>query len=130
MSDDSSLRDFTSERAYNLSMVAKEISEKKSYENFELLYYDYDIDVAMDLHESRGGERWQLIARISTSIIFLQILIFKKVKREHCQSADFEENLSISLQCSELHHVANMYLRGCGTLLSHINDDILKTESL
>ena len=88
MSDDSSLRDFTSERAYNLSMVAKEISEKKSYENFELLYYDYDIDVAMDLHESRGGERWQLIARISTSIIFLQILIFKKVKRDSCGCYD------------------------------------------
>lgn len=64
MTANETLRNFTSERAFNLSMVAKEIVDTKEYSNFDMLYYDFDINMAMDLHESRGGERWQLIEAV------------------------------------------------------------------
>ena len=44
MSDDKKLREFTSERAYNLSRVAEDIVNTKTYNNFDMLYYDYAIE--------------------------------------------------------------------------------------
>ena len=64
MTKNETLRDFTSERAYNLSMVARVIANTIEYENFDMQYHDFDINLAMDLHESRGGERWELIEAV------------------------------------------------------------------
>ena len=63
MNPDPALRDFTSERAFNLSVVARNIVETEKYQNFEMLYTDYDIEKAIEIHEARGGEGWELIGR-------------------------------------------------------------------
>ena len=44
MTDDADLRDRTSQRAFELSQVAKDIAEGTNYEHFEMLYYDFDIE--------------------------------------------------------------------------------------
>jgi len=44
MTADADLRDRTSQRAFELSQVAKEIAEGTNYEHFEMLYYDFDIE--------------------------------------------------------------------------------------
>ena len=41
--------------------MARDIVETQKYQNFEMLYVDYDIEIAIAIHESRGGEGWQLI---------------------------------------------------------------------
>ena len=44
MTADADLRDRTSQRAFELSQVAKDIAEGTNYQNFEMLYYDFDIE--------------------------------------------------------------------------------------
>ena len=44
MTADADLRDRTSQRAFELSQVAKDIAEGTNYEHFEMLYYDFDIE--------------------------------------------------------------------------------------
>ena len=44
LTSDSDLRDFTSERAYNLSRATEDIANTESYDNFDMIYYDFDID--------------------------------------------------------------------------------------
>ena len=49
MTAEADLRDRTSQRAFELSQVAKDIAEGTNYQNFEMLYYDFDIE----------GKRWK-----------------------------------------------------------------------
>ena len=44
LTGDADLRDFTSERAFNLSRATEDIANTESYEHFDMLYYDFDID--------------------------------------------------------------------------------------
>jgi len=87
MTPNATLRDFTSNRAFELSQVAKKIVETESYNNFDMVYYDYDIEAAMDLHVSRGGEKWQVIEVVdgfhpSTTAMSLTAEIFWKYLME------------------------------------------------
>ena len=49
MTADADLRDRTSQRAFELSQVAKDIAEGTNYEHFEMLYYDFDIEGESEL---------------------------------------------------------------------------------
>ena len=61
MSSDESRRDFTTERAQNLTATAEILvqNQRNDFDNFELIYMDYPLDVALELHEKNGGELWQ-----------------------------------------------------------------------
>ena len=60
MSLDENRRNFSSERGRNLTEVAKNIAKTESFEQFELIYVDYDLLYLLDKHEKEnGGEAWQ-----------------------------------------------------------------------
>ena len=34
-------------------------NHRNDFNNFELIYMDYPLDVAFEIHEKNGGEAWQ-----------------------------------------------------------------------
>ena len=60
MSLDENRRNFSSERGRNLTEVAKDIVKSETFEQFELLYIDYDLLYLLDKHEKENkGHAWQ-----------------------------------------------------------------------
>ena len=60
MSLDENRRNFSSERGRNLTEVAKNIARSETFEQFELLYIDYDLLYLLDKHEKENkGHAWQ-----------------------------------------------------------------------
>lgn len=61
MSHDESIRNFTSERAANLSLAVKEVTETFKATNFKVHYVDYDIEEFSRRWVKRGGKPEDLI---------------------------------------------------------------------
>ncbi|XP_071480830.1 phagosome assembly factor 1-like [Diadema antillarum] len=61
MSDNETLRNFTSERAAQLSAVLKDVATTYKAKNFGLHYIKYDFQAVVDKWKKMGGETWQLI---------------------------------------------------------------------
>ncbi|RNA11317.1 acyloxyacyl hydrolase [Brachionus plicatilis] len=61
MTTNDTLRKLTTDYAMMLSKIAKNISETKKFNNFDLAYTDVPFDEMMEKWESMGGEKWQLI---------------------------------------------------------------------
>ena len=63
MTADADLRDRTSQRAFELSQVAKDIAEGTNYQNFEMLYYDFDIE-----GKCYENHKWYQLLCVATKI--------------------------------------------------------------
>ncbi|CAM9558314.1 unnamed protein product [Lampetra planeri] len=64
MSANASLRDATSERAQQLSLVLEKISATRSFSNFDAHYVEYPLAKMAEEWVWRGGEAWQLIEAV------------------------------------------------------------------
>ncbi|KAJ6662060.1 hypothetical protein lerEdw1_012907 [Lerista edwardsae] len=61
MNSNSTLRDITSERAFQLSEVLRNIAESEKYVNFDVAYMDFPLKQIAETWQKAGGEGWQLI---------------------------------------------------------------------
>lgn len=61
MSTNESLRNFTSQRAANLSIVAQSVANKEKFNNFDIHYIDFDIQAIIKMWQKQGGEAWEVI---------------------------------------------------------------------
>ncbi|XP_038624193.1 acyloxyacyl hydrolase isoform X1 [Tachyglossus aculeatus] len=61
MSTNETLRNFTSERAAQLSRVLQEVADHEAFASFKLLYVNYPLQQIAKEWKKRGGQPWQLI---------------------------------------------------------------------
>uniref|UniRef100_A0A7M4EWE3 Acyloxyacyl hydrolase n=1 Tax=Crocodylus porosus TaxID=8502 RepID=A0A7M4EWE3_CROPO len=61
MSSNETLRNFTSERALQLSNVLKEIARSEKFASFDIFYMDFPLKKIAEEWHNLGGEAWQLI---------------------------------------------------------------------
>ncbi|GAM17791.1 hypothetical protein SAMD00019534_009660 [Acytostelium subglobosum LB1] len=61
MNPNETVRDFTSERAANLSLVYNQIIASHTYQHFDMQYYDFPFDAINAEWIAQGGQTWQLI---------------------------------------------------------------------
>lgn len=61
MSSNSTLRDITSKRAFQLSRVLRNIAKSEKYDNFDVAYMDFPLKEIAETWQKSGGEAWQLI---------------------------------------------------------------------
>ncbi|XP_041454087.1 acyloxyacyl hydrolase-like [Lytechinus variegatus] len=61
MSSNESLRNFTSERAANLSRALQQVATSYNANNFEVKFIEFDFQTVVDKWKALGGETWQLI---------------------------------------------------------------------
>ncbi|XP_072024277.1 acyloxyacyl hydrolase-like isoform X2 [Amphiura filiformis] len=64
MSSNETLRNYTSERAANLSKALEEVVQSNKFMNFKPYYIDYDIRTVIKEWEDMGGEGWQMVEPI------------------------------------------------------------------
>ncbi|CAF0849277.1 unnamed protein product [Brachionus calyciflorus] len=64
MTTNDTLRKMTTDYAVMLSDIVKDIALNYNYKHFDMLYTDVPIRQMMDIWESMGGERWQLIESV------------------------------------------------------------------
>ncbi|XP_078607487.1 acyloxyacyl hydrolase-like [Branchiostoma floridae x Branchiostoma japonicum] len=61
LNDNSTLRYLTTQRAFELNDVLKNITATSLYKNFKLIYQDIPIDAVIAKWEAQGGHGWELI---------------------------------------------------------------------
>ncbi|XP_071957834.1 acyloxyacyl hydrolase-like [Antedon mediterranea] len=61
MTTNETLRNYTSQRAKQLSEALKEASQSQTFHNFKVEYTDFDFNAIVNTWEKQGGEAWQLI---------------------------------------------------------------------
>jgi acyloxyacyl hydrolase len=61
MNTNETVRELTFQRAESLSAVARIISEVEEFENFTLVYYNYDIVAVFDKWVELGGQYYEMI---------------------------------------------------------------------
>eukprot|EP01091_Cochliopodium_minus_P014608 TRINITY_DN4991_c0_g1_i1.p1 TRINITY_DN4991_c0_g1~~TRINITY_DN4991_c0_g1_i1.p1 ORF type:complete len:566 (-),score=151.84 TRINITY_DN4991_c0_g1_i1:74-1771(-) len=61
MNSNETIRNFTSERAANLSLVYPQIVNTTTYVNFDMAFIEFPLDIAIKMWHAKGGETWQLI---------------------------------------------------------------------
>lgn len=64
LSSNASLRDFTTQRAVDLSVAVRNATYTYQAKNFDVAYLDFPFDQAIAEWEAQGGEAWQLIESV------------------------------------------------------------------
>eukprot|EP00057_Strongylocentrotus_purpuratus_P020668 XP_011675142.1 PREDICTED: acyloxyacyl hydrolase isoform X1 [Strongylocentrotus purpuratus] len=61
LSSNESLRNYTSERAANLSRAVEQVAATYKANNFEVHFIEFDFQKVVDIWNAKGGDTWQLI---------------------------------------------------------------------
>jgi acyloxyacyl hydrolase len=64
LSSNETLRDFTTQRAVDLSVAVRNATYSYPARNFDVAYLDFPFDQAIKEWEAQGGEAWQLIESV------------------------------------------------------------------